>query len=108
MRAEERRSPLAPVCDAHRTQLNLIQRIVMSADNSNSLLTQTISSVLAIPASAISDETSGATVATWDSVAHLNLVMAIEEEFGVAFSPEEMLEMTNVGLIRAALVRHGK
>ena len=38
-------------------------------------------------------------VLAWDSLQHLNLVLAIEEEFGVSISPEESNEMLNFGLI---------
>ncbi len=39
----------------------------------------------------------------WDSVQHLNLVLALEDEFGVRFDPEEIDEMKTVGQIVALL-----
>lgn len=42
-------------------------------------------------------------VESWDSVQHLNLVLALEEKYGIQFEPEEMERMTNLGII-AALV----
>jgi acyl carrier protein len=39
------------------------------------------------------------TIETWDSLQHLNLVLALEQEFGVQFEPEEMERMTSVGRI---------
>ncbi len=41
----------------------------------------------------------------WDSVAHLNLCLSIEAEFGVPLTPEEMLELTSVAAIEALLAR---
>ena len=38
----------------------------------------------------VTPESSPETVESWDSVHHLNLVLAIEEEYGFEFSPEEM------------------
>jgi acyl carrier protein len=35
----------------------------------------------------------------WDSVMHINLVLALEEEFGIKFNDEQILEMMNVSLI---------
>jgi acyl carrier protein len=35
----------------------------------------------------------------WDSLGHLNLIVALEEEFGVSFEPEEITEMTSVQII---------
>lgn len=45
------------------------------------------------------------TVARWDSLQHLNLVMALEQAFGVEFTPEEIEGMTSleaVGQVLAA------
>ena len=39
----------------------------------------------------------------WDSVQHLNLVLALETQFGVEFEPEEIEQMKSIGKI-AALV----
>ena len=45
----------------------------------------------------VTPESSPETIGTWDSVQHLNLVMAIEEEYGFQFSPEEMDQAKTVG-----------
>jgi acyl carrier protein len=39
----------------------------------------------------------------WDSFAHINLVLAIEEEFGVEFDAVEISSMTSVKNITTAL-----
>ena len=39
----------------------------------------------------------------WDSVAQINIIVAIEEEFGVAFSAEEMHALNSVKKIVEAL-----
>ena len=31
----------------------------------------------------------------WDSLAHLNLIVELESEFGITFEPEEIGEMTS-------------
>lgn len=41
----------------------------------------------------------------WDSVAHLNVCLALEAEFGVTFTPEQMLAMNSVATIAATLER---
>ena len=38
-------------------------------------------------------------VDNWDSLQHLNLILAIEEEFEISISPEEATEMLNFQLI---------
>ena len=68
----------------------------------NKILSQVIevlSDVLDTPTEAISAETSPDTNESWDSIKHLNIIMAIEEEFNVTLSPEEQMEMLTVSLI---------
>lgn len=39
------------------------------------------------------------TVDGWDSLQHLNLILALEEEFGISLTESQMIEMLSVGLI---------
>ncbi len=39
------------------------------------------------------------TVLGWDSMNHLNLVIALEESFNVSFTTEEVIQMTSVKAI---------
>ena len=55
------------------------------------------SDVFGVPADTITAESSPQSIESWDSMQHLNLVLAIEERFGVRFEPEEMEEMKNIG-----------
>ncbi|MGO8985835.1 MAG: acyl carrier protein [Terriglobales bacterium] len=57
------------------------------------------SDVFGIPADQINAESSPATIANWDSMQHLNLVLAVEERFGVQFDPDEIEQMKSVGAI---------
>jgi acyl carrier protein len=41
----------------------------------------------------------------WDSVAHLELISAIETAFGLRFSADEMLELTGLEQLRSRLTR---
>ena len=56
---------------------------------------------------AINDETSVDTVDKWDSLAHLNLVLALEESFGITFTEEQSVEILSYPLIKAVLNEHG-
>jgi acyl carrier protein len=47
----------------------------------------------------VSAESTPDNVENWDSVRHLNLMLAIEEEYGFQFLPEEMDEAKSVGKI---------
>jgi acyl carrier protein len=55
--------------------------------------------VLKIPAEEIDEQTSPDNVEAWDSLKSMNLVLALEEEFGVQLTDQQILEMQNVGLI---------
>jgi len=41
----------------------------------------------------------------WDSVNHLNLILALESEFGVLFEPEEIATMRDRDAVLAALTK---
>jgi acyl carrier protein len=51
----------------------------------------------------ITDETTAADVQGWDSFNHLSLIMALEEEFSVSFTTEEIGKMGRVGDLLAVL-----
>ena len=44
-------------------------------------------------------ETSPDTVEGWDSIQHLNLVLALEQQFEIQFTPEEIEQLLSVQLI---------
>jgi acyl carrier protein len=41
--------------------------------------------------------TKASDVQGWDSLAHITLVVAIEKDFGIKFSIDELQQMTNIG-----------
>jgi acyl carrier protein len=53
----------------------------------------------------VTPETSADTVADWDSVGHLKLILDIEETFAVRFSAAELLKLNSAAGIQAALDR---
>jgi len=61
------------------------------------------SDIFGIPADGITAESSPETIENWDSMQHLNLVLAIEEKFGVQLDPEDVEQMKTIGAV-AALV----
>jgi acyl carrier protein len=52
--------------------------------------------VLEIPAGKITPDSSPENIETWDSVHHLNLVLALEQEFNLQFEPEEIDQMKDI------------
>lgn len=76
--------------------------------NMEATLKTVMATVLGIPADAIGDDTSMDTVESWDSIKHMNLVLAIEEEFGVSIPDEDAANITSYPLIRLVLAEQLK
>lgn len=68
--------------------------------------------VFSVSPKVLTDDSSAKTVETWDSIRHLNLVLAIEDRFALQFAPEEMEQMETIGqivsLVEAKLGESGK
>ena len=60
-------------------------------------------SVLGVPADAIVESSSPDTIATWDSLRHMNLVMALEQEFGIRLSEDQIVELLSCEIIVATV-----
>ena len=73
----------------------------------NEKIFQILGDTLGIEAGALTDATSMENTLAWDSVAHLNLVLSLEQAFGQRFTPEEFMQMQSVAAIRRVLAGHG-
>lgn len=56
-------------------------------------------------AAAIGPDTTPVQLPAWTSMAHLELVLAIEKRFGLMFDAEEIANLASVAAIAAALAR---
>ncbi len=45
----------------------------------------------------VNSETTSKDIEDWDSLEHINLVVAVEQEFGIKFNMNEVTTMKNVG-----------
>ena len=45
----------------------------------------------------VTDTTTSKDIEDWDSLEHINLVVAVEQEFGIKFNMNEVTTMKNVG-----------
>ena len=70
-------------------------------------LEEVVARVLRCAATDVNDESSTRTIASWDSLRHIEVVMELEEVFGLAFPPMQAAAMTSVGAIRRVLQQHG-
>ena len=66
-------------------------------------LRQVMATLLRVPADSINETTSMDTVEGWDSLKHMNLVLAIEEEFKVSIPDEDAANITSYPLIKLVL-----
>ena len=51
----------------------------------------------------IEDETIATQVPGWDSLNHVNVILAVEKHFGVRFKPVEILKLKNIGDLQRLL-----
>ena len=58
-----------------------------------------VSSVFEIPKETISWDSSPDTIRGWDSIKHMGLIFAIEEEFDLELTEEEIVDMLNIELV---------
>ena len=65
------------------------------------------SEVLGVSAEQITDDTSPDNTPQWDSITAINLVVAMEDAFGVRFSTAEIVSMRNVAIVRKVLGAKG-
>jgi acyl carrier protein len=62
-----------------------------------------VSQVFEVPLEQINEQLSPETIEVWDSLNHMNLILALEEEFDIQFTDEKIVEMLSVELILEAV-----
>ena len=70
-------------------------------------LKQVLSRIFNVNLDMITDEASPDTIENWDSVRHMNLVLALEEEFDFEFTDDQVVEIISYALIKIVLKEHG-
>jgi len=61
--------------------------------------------ILGIPADRVHSGMSTDSEEEWDSLRHMNLIFAIEDEFGVRFGDDEIARLTSVEKIEQSLAQ---
>ena len=69
----------------------------------NTKINQVMSAVFEIPVESIADDASSDNIENWDSLRHLNLILALEDEFGVSIPDEEVGNLVNYKLIKLVI-----
>lgn len=62
-----------------------------------------MAAVLRVPATEIGPEASTDTIPSWDSLRHMNLILALEQEFGVSIPDEDAANLSSYALIKLVL-----
>ncbi|MDO9091397.1 MAG: acyl carrier protein [Rubrivivax sp.] len=70
-------------------------------------LQQTIATTLKVPPAKITETTRDQDLPAWDSLGQVNLIMALEQEFGVYIEVEEFGNLNSVPAILAYLGQQG-
>lgn len=68
-----------------------------------SKIKQVMSAVFEVPLEKINENSSSDNLENWDSLRHLNLILALEEEFGVSIPDEEVGNLVNFKLIELTI-----
>lgn len=58
-----------------------------------------LATILEIDQADVNNDTNPDTVSSWDSLRHMKLVFAIEDEYDVQFSDDQIIQLTDVGKI---------
>jgi len=69
-------------------------------NNMDNHIKNVMSAVFEIPIDEIDDDSSPDNVGSWDSLKHMNLIVALEEEFNIEFIDDEIVEMMNLSQIQ--------
>ena len=65
----------------------------------NERVANTIAEVMRVPAGQMNEDSSPDTIENWDSLQHMNLILALEEEFDVKFTDDEIASMVSAKVI---------
>jgi acyl carrier protein len=71
----------------------------MEKQEINEKIVHVMSVVFEVGENDINEDSSVDTIDKWDSLRHLNLILALEEEFGVSIPDEEVGNMVNYKII---------
>ena len=70
-------------------------------------LTSVVIAVLDADPALVNDDSSPHNLENWDSVAHLQLMAAVESEFSVSFTMDQIITFDSIGSIRQTLRQMG-
>lgn len=69
----------------------------------NERIRRVLAEVLAVPEAAVGEDASPKTIATWDSLRQMSLIVALEAEFSVLFDDTLVNQLQSFSAIRSAI-----
>ncbi len=68
---------------------------------------EVVAKVFGVPVSEITETTSNRTLPAWDSLGHMVLVVELESTYGISFSADDTLRMSDLKTIKDILRTQG-
>ncbi len=65
------------------------------------------SEIFVLPEASVVDSLTLSEIPTWDSLAHMMLIVRLEETYNVQFTGDEIADIKSVGDVRIVLQLHG-
>jgi len=78
----------------------------MTKDEIESRARAALARVLKVAPESIADDASHNNLSEWDSVHHMNVILAVENDFGIEFEDSELQTLTSLSLLVAAVEKH--
>ena len=79
----------------------------MSSQQVPSSLRDILADVLEIAPEQITPDLTSEKVENWDSFRHLQVILALEGEYGVQFDPQRVPDLTSISLLQQELEKKG-
>lgn len=77
-------------------------------ENQKVKILEVMSNVFEVELSILNEDTSIDNIDNWDSIRHLNLILALEEEFKITIPDEEVGDLVNYKLIELIINEQSK
>jgi acyl carrier protein len=74
---------------------------------SDAKLKEIFSKTFEVPVSMIVDDFSYRSIALWDSIGHMALIAALDNEFDVMLDTQDILDMNSFQKSKEILIKHG-
>ena len=65
-----------------------------------------VAEILGVDPARLSDDAGPGSIDSWDSLAHLTIVTAVEETYGIQFGMDEIRQIDSFGALKKALQAH--